>query len=246
MRTIARICAGLGLAACLVTGGVASTERDMSLCRDAAYSAANRHAIPVAVLEAITLVETRTRRGDSSGPWPWTVNVAGKGAWFDTRKQALRHAKAALKRGVRSFDVGCFQLNYRWHGAHFGSIDEMFDPDMSSDYAARFLKTLHAESGDWMVAAGHYHSRTHHHAERYRSMVARAMTRSAPERPPRAVASAPAMRMAGRLWPLETGRSRKTSQPGATPGAVALLALRRNAVGLLRKPSGTRLIGKDD
>jgi soluble lytic murein transglycosylase-like protein len=63
-------------------------------------------------------------------------------------------------RGARSYDVGCFQINYRWHGQHFASLDQMFDPDANAAYAARFLSELYAEFGDWSRAAGAYHSRT--------------------------------------------------------------------------------------
>lgn len=152
-----------------------SAADTMAICRNAAIAAADRHGVPRKVLVAITLVETRTRREGISGPWPWTVNVAGKGAWFDSRAGALLHAQRALTRGQPSFDVGCFQLNYRWHGQHFASIDQMFEPGPSGDYAAQFLKSLHAETGDWIKAAGLYHSRTSRHAKRYRDLVAKAV-----------------------------------------------------------------------
>ncbi|MFK7942047.1 MAG: lytic transglycosylase domain-containing protein [Paracoccaceae bacterium] len=153
----------------------AAVATAMAMCRNAAIASADRHGIPREVMLAITLVETRTNRGGTSGPWPWTVNVAGKGGWFDSRAAALIHAQRALARGENSFDVGCFQLNYRWHGQHFASIDEMFEPKPSGDYAARFLKTLFAETGDWIKAAGYYHSRTAKHSKRYRGLVARAV-----------------------------------------------------------------------
>ena len=35
--------------------------------------------------------------------------------------------------GQPSFDVGCFQLNYKWHGEHFASIDQMFEPGPSGE-----------------------------------------------------------------------------------------------------------------
>jgi hypothetical protein len=152
-------------------------EATMALCRNAAVAAADRHGVPREVMLAITQVETRTKRGGQSGPWPWTVNVAGKGAWFDSRAAALLHAQQALAAGQTSFDVGCFQLNYRWHGEHFPSVDAMFEPAVSGDYAARFLRELHAETGDWIAASGHYHSRTPVHATRYRDLVARTIER---------------------------------------------------------------------
>ncbi len=173
----------LALALALILGLAASPaealapDATMELCRGAAIAAADRHGVPREVMLAITQVETRTKRGGQSGPWPWTVNVAGRGAWFDSRAGALLHAQQALARGEKSFDVGCFQLNYRWHGEHFASIDAMFEPTSSGDYAARFLKELYAETGDWITASGHYHSRTPEHSTRYRNMVARTIER---------------------------------------------------------------------
>lgn len=164
------------LAAALLPGtALASTGSEPDLCRAAAVEAARRHGVPEDIMLAITLVETRRRTDGVAGPWPWTVNIAGEGFWFDTRRAALAKAEAALAGGQRSFDVGCFQLNFRWHGAGFPSIDAMFEPALAADYAARFLHDLFAESGDWMRAAGHYHSRTPDHSARYRRMVAAAL-----------------------------------------------------------------------
>ena len=43
----------------------------------------------------------------------------------------------------------------------------MFDPDENADYAARFLKSLYSEYGEWSQAAGAYHSRTPSYAKAY-------------------------------------------------------------------------------
>ena len=214
------------------TAAQAMTAREsMDLCRNAAIRSADAHGIPREVLVAITLVETRTRRGGVSGPWPWTVNVAGKGAWFDTRASALLHAQSARARGQMSFDVGCFQLNYRWHGEHFASIAEMFDPARSGDYAARFLKSLHEESGDWITAAGHYHSRTPVHARRYRGLVRKAanglgVMADVDPAPARAPVRPRVTRLAeANLWPLDRIRIRRPGN-GATAGSVELRMFR--------------------
>lgn len=139
-----------------------------ALCYEAARIAAETTGVPVEVLVAIALTETGRQSGDAVRPWPWTVNVAGRGAWFDSRAEARAHADAALAAGQTSFDLGCFQLNYRWHGEAFASIDAMLDPAANALYAARFLARLHAETGDWSSAAGAYHSRTPDLAQRYR------------------------------------------------------------------------------
>ncbi len=143
---------------------------DPSLLCDAAAARVSRESgIPLAVLQAISLTETGRRRHGALRPWPWTVNMEGKGDWFGTREQALAHVEANFTRGARSFDVGCFQLNFRWHGDAFRSIEEMFDPLANARYAAAFLAELHAELGNWSAAAGAYHSRTPEYARRYRA-----------------------------------------------------------------------------
>jgi hypothetical protein len=93
--------------------------------------------------------------------------MEGKGVWFEEEDEARSYVFKNFKRGARSFDVGCFQINYKWHGAAFSSIDEMFDPLANAEYAARFLSDLHAELGNWSKAAGAYHSRTPQFANKY-------------------------------------------------------------------------------
>ncbi len=169
----------LALAVLLLPVPVAATPSvsgsEPALCADAARDAAARHEIPAGMMQAITLVETRRKVGGISGPWPWTLNIDGQGYWYDTRAEALAHAERAFARGRLSIDLGCFQLNTRWHGENFKALDDMLEPAIAADYAARFLGQLHAETGDWMRAAGLYHSRTPARARRYRGLVGRAL-----------------------------------------------------------------------
>ena len=151
----------------------AATARPALLCDRAAERAARAHDVPLAVLRAITRTETGRVHAGRMEPWPWTVNMEGKGRWFEDADAARAYVYQAFRRGARSFDVGCFQINYKWHGALFRSIAHMFDPEANASYAARFLKTLHDETGDWSVAAGHFHSRTPELAGRYRARFER-------------------------------------------------------------------------
>jgi hypothetical protein len=162
-------------AASTVSTAVLAPISTSALCRDAARAAAARHGIPVEMMQAIALVESRRKAGGVNGPWPWTLNIDGKGYWYDTKAEALARAQREIASGRLSVDLGCFQLNYRWHGENFNAPDEMLDPALAADYAARFLGELFAETGDWMRAAGHYHSRTPIHARRYRGMIGRAL-----------------------------------------------------------------------
>ncbi|WP_371135516.1 transglycosylase SLT domain-containing protein [Frigidibacter sp.] len=166
LRSIRFIVAVCALA--VVARPVTAVPADLSLvCERAAEQAAQQMGVPISVLKAISLTETGRNRGGEIRPWPWTVNMEGAGHWFETEDEARSFVYGHFKRGARSFDVGCFQINYKWHGENFSSIDQMFDPLANALYAAKFLRTLHAEKGDWTGAAGAYHSRTPQFAEKY-------------------------------------------------------------------------------
>ena len=149
------------------TFAYANGEAD--LCNAAAIDAANNAAMPPDVLLALTLVETGRNRGGSFDPWPWTVNMEGKGYWFDTRAEAVDFVSQSYTDGARSFDVGCFQINHRWHGEAFTSFNQMFDPSDNATYAVKFISSLYNERGSWSWAAGAYHSRTTALSTKYRA-----------------------------------------------------------------------------
>ncbi len=170
--------------ACALVAMASTGAANAEVCTRAAMQAANETGVPYAVLMAITLTETgRTRAGETE-PWPWTINIEGEGYWFDTQDAALAFAYQALRDGRTSFDTGCFQINYRWHGENFSSLEAMFDPVQNATYAALFLADLYAESGDWSVAAGAYHSRTEVYASRYRARFDTFYAAAQSERPP--------------------------------------------------------------
>ena len=146
------------------------------ICDQVAAEASRRTGVPISVLQAISLTETGRKSDGAFRPWPWTVNMEGKGVWFESEDEARAYVYKEFKRGARSFDIGCFQINYKWHGTAFRSIDEMFDPLANALYAAKFLKSLHAEQGDWGRAAGAYHSRTPKYATRYQERFERFRT----------------------------------------------------------------------
>lgn len=137
------------------------------LCEIAAQNAARRHDVPLDVLRAVALVETGQTRNGHLEPWPWAVNTGGPGHWPGSRSAALDLVRARLDQGQRNVDLGCFQINYRWHGQNFASLDDMIDPEGNADYAARLLSAHKARLGSWDAAAGAYHSGTAALAERY-------------------------------------------------------------------------------
>ena len=147
-----------------LAAGFSSTGAD-TLCEAAAAEAAKLLGIPYDVLIAVSVVET----GRDNRPWPWTVNIEGEGYWLDTTTDAETLIQTALDAGLTNIDLGCFQLNYRWHAEAFASIADMLDPFQNAAYAAAYLAAQYDETGDWPAAAAAYHSATPEHAERYRA-----------------------------------------------------------------------------
>jgi transglycosylase-like protein with SLT domain len=137
------------------------------LCDRAAIEASRTRGVPLDVLKAISRTETGRSVGNRLQPWPWTVNMEGTGRWFATLDEARAYVFLNFKKGARSFDVGCFQINYKWHGGAFRSIDDMFDPETNAQYAAKYLVELYQEFGNWPDAVGAYHSRTPELAKKY-------------------------------------------------------------------------------
>ena len=129
--------------------------------------------LPPRLLQAVSVTETG--RADAvSGqlrPWPWTINAEGVGQFFETKQQAVKAVKALLGRGVQSIDVGCMQVNLRYHPKAFTSLEDAFDPRLNAGYAARFLNQLYAEQKSWAHAIAAYHSETPVLGEAYRVLV---------------------------------------------------------------------------
>ena len=172
-----------------------SRQDTAQFCEAAAIRVSRESGVPLDVLRAITLTETGRRSDQGFQPWPWTVNMEGVGKWFKSLEEARSYVDRHFDRGARSFDVGCFQINYRWHHEGFASIDQMFEPLANARYAAKFLTELYAEFGSWSKAAGAYHSRTPKYARKYAARFDRIRARlpmaSTPEPPPDILARVP-------------------------------------------------------
>lgn len=159
------------LAICSYMGAVQAMATPVDLCDEAARHAAGNADVPTNVLRAIARAETGRLVAGELQAWPWTVNLEGDGYWFESEAAALAFVRSAYARGARSFDIGCFQINTRWHGGAFDSFESMFDPRENALYAARFLDDLRRETGTWSSAIGAYHSRKPQRAQVYRDRV---------------------------------------------------------------------------
>ena len=115
--------------------------------------------LPVGLLSSISNVEAgRIIHNNPKRGWPWTVNHAGEGLFFESKLEATKYVKRYLKLGDVNMDVGCMQISLKWHSDNFSTLEEAFDPLININYAADFLKKLFSIHKDWNLAIKHYHS----------------------------------------------------------------------------------------
>ena len=173
-------------------------------------------------------------------PWPWTVNAEGQGRYFDTKAEAVAWVAQARAGGMRSIDTGCMQVNMLHHPNAFASLEQAFDPAANADYAARFLLSLRdgPAGGDWMRAAGFYHSQTPERAEGYRRHVQAALDGAGAGQPGRPYGATSVAYGAGPAAPVSAAAPTPAAARPAE-GGVASLSNRAEAAAVLAAPAGT-------
>jgi hypothetical protein len=192
-------------------------------CDAAAAQASRQTGTPVEVLRAIGRVESGRTTDAGFHPWPWTVNVEGRGRWFESRQAALSYLQQRQANGSRSFDVGCFQINHRWHGEAFANLDAMFEPSENALYAATFLHNLYQEFGDWTRAIGAYHSRTEVHATRYAALVVARLDMAQLQAAPQILVAPARSRSPDRLSPTSRPAQAILTSSSASPASSGSL-----------------------
>lgn len=143
------------------------------LCTRQVVRSERRYGIPRHLLAAVAATETgrwHSRLGTFI-PWPWTLNVEGKPYYFHSKREAVEAVKSFQAQGKRSIDVGCMQVNLKYHPDAFANINQALEPSFNVDYAARFLRGHYDAERRWKTAVGRYHSHTPQYANRYISNV---------------------------------------------------------------------------
>ncbi len=153
----------IGLALCLawlLAGpGAQAGDTQAGDCEAAAGRAERQFGIPSGLLAAIGVVESgRTGATGRRTAWPWSVQAEATGLLLPSAADAARWVEQRRLEGVRSIDVGCFQVNLMHHPGAFASLAQAFDPDANAAAAATFLVALHGRLGGWEAAVGAYHS----------------------------------------------------------------------------------------
>ena len=136
-----------------------ATTAEVVDCETLAIAAGRAEGLPEGLLPAIARVESGRGTGDGGRrAWPWTLNEAGDGSFYAVKADAMEHLTAVVDTGSTNIDVGCMQLNYKWHHKAFPSLEAMMDPVANTAYAARFVKELAKQLGSYEEATKAYHS----------------------------------------------------------------------------------------
>ncbi len=104
-------------------------------------------------------------------PWPWAIQVQGKSYYFKTQSAATLYIKQLLALRIENFDVGCFQINWRWHKDKVRTPQELLNPIKNTFIASQFLNDLKAQHHSWMKAIAYYHSSNPQKGAAYAKLV---------------------------------------------------------------------------
>ena len=125
------------------------------------------YAIPEDLLVTMAIIESgRSVSAQPSSPWPWTLNIGGKGFFYETKASAQASLLRSAK-DVSLIDVGVLQINTKWHGKNFGTLSDMLDPAANILYAGHFLATLAYQQGSWTKGVASYHASKPSARQRY-------------------------------------------------------------------------------
>jgi hypothetical protein len=148
----------VAVALCLI--GLPALAAEPS-CDGLLGEAEHRLGVPSGLLQAVALtesgrIEAETGRAVS---WPWTIASGNDFSYFAPDKaSAIAMVERLLAEGRSNIDVGCMQVNLKYHSDAFADLEAAFDPTRNVEYGARFLVALRDETDSWERAVERYHS----------------------------------------------------------------------------------------
>ena len=106
---------------------VSASPAHANLCETEADVTEQALHLPSELLLAIGRVESgRPGEDGRVAPWPWSVNAAGQGHFLASKAEAIELVHALQDQGIRSIDVGCFQVNLLQHPNAFQGLSDAF------------------------------------------------------------------------------------------------------------------------
>jgi hypothetical protein len=100
----------------------------------------------------------------------YTLKAQPYGRRFANANQARTFVDKMFGFGHKNLDLGLMQINWKVHGTHFRSVNDLFNPVINVTYAAGYLLE-HKQTMDWWGSVGRYHSGTQVYARKYISTV---------------------------------------------------------------------------
>lgn len=127
----------------------------------AAYrQVASQFGIPADLFYAMALAESGRAVAHEAAqrPWPWTLNIAGEGRFFNSRVEAWRALDRSLGGGEQRVDVGLMQINWRYHRKLLKSSWLALEPYRNLQLAAGILADCYRDRQEWWASVGCYHA----------------------------------------------------------------------------------------
>lgn len=144
------------------------------LCQIAVDKAEKNYQIKSNLLQTIASVESGRWNAQAGRrvAWPWTVHANGKGKYYKSKEEAIAAVKNLQQKGITNIDVGCMQINLKYHGDAFANLEEAFDPEKNVAYSAKFLRQLYKRNKqNWTKTAMQYHSRNLRKGTNYKNRL---------------------------------------------------------------------------
>ena len=156
-----------------VVSDVALTNETHNLCLIAINDVEKNYNIKKDLLQTIASVESGRyiSKVGKRLPWPWTVQSNGKGKYYKTKEEAINAVKQMQSQGIQNIDVGCMQINLKYHGQSFKNIEEAFEPQNNVAYSATFLQKLNKKNNNWQKTAMQYHSKNISRGTNYKNKL---------------------------------------------------------------------------
>lgn len=115
--------------------------------------------IPPYLIYAIGHAESGRTVNGKFAPWRWTLNINGRGLYFDSKEAAIKQLRTALV-SRSSIDIGFMQINWKWNGHYFDSPESALDPATNVAAGAPILRQWYDSTGSWVEAIARYHTGT--------------------------------------------------------------------------------------
>jgi len=147
--------------------------RESQKCKRYFQHFESKYNIPAYLLQAIALVESGIYHPTNkySVTWPWTINIGGKAYYFENKGEAIKFVRIKRQEKVESIDIGCMQVNLKYHAHAFPNIETGFEPFRNIEYGAKFLRENYDIHRSWGKAVAYYHSANSERGEKYARQV---------------------------------------------------------------------------